>query len=57
MSARRSFSGTPSATVRTMKPDPGGRIWSTISRSRRRSLSEEMRREMPMWSTVGMNTR
>ena len=37
--------------------DPGGRIESTISRSRRRSLSELMRREIPTWSTVGMNTR
>ena len=43
--------------MRTMKPEPGGRIESTISRSRRRSLSEPMRREMPTWSTVGMNTR
>ena len=34
--------------VRTMKPVPGGRIDSTISRKRRRSLSEPMRREMPM---------
>ncbi len=57
MSALRSLSGTFSATVRTMKPVPGGRIWSIISRRRRRSLSEEIRREMPTCSTVGMNTR
>ena len=57
MSALRSRSETPSATVRTMNPDPGGRIESTISRRRRRSLSEPMRREMPTWSTVGMKTR
>ena len=48
MSALSSRSDTPSATVRTMKPDPAGRIDSTISRRRRRSLSEAMRREMPM---------
>jgi hypothetical protein len=53
-----SFScGTFSATVRTMKPVPGGRSRSTISRSRLRSFSLEMRRLMPTWSTVGMNTR
>ena len=57
MSALSSRSDTFSATVRTMKPDPAGRIESTISRSRRRSLSLPMRREMPTWSTVGMNTR
>ncbi len=57
MSALSSLSETPSATVRTMKPEPGGRIESTMSRRRRRSLSELMRREMPTWSTVGMNTR
>ena len=47
MSARRSLSGTPSATVRTMKPEPGGRISATSSRRRRLSLSDEIRREMP----------
>ncbi|CAM3891371.1 hypothetical protein COSO111634_28105 [Corallococcus soli] len=53
-----SFSwGTFSATVRTMKPVPGGLSRSTMSRSRRRSFSLEMRRLMPTWSTVGMNTR
>ena len=57
MSLLSSRSDTFSATVRTMKPEPAGRIDSTISRRRRRSLSEAMRREMPMWSTVGMNTR
>ena len=57
MSARSSFSLTPSATVRTMKPAPSGRIESMISRSRLRSLSVPMRREMPTWSTVGMKTR
>ena len=57
MSDLSSRSEIPSATVRTMKPDPGGRIESTISRSRRRSLSELMRREIPTWSTVGMKTR
>jgi len=40
------------ATVRTMKPVPGGRIRSTISRKRRRSFSLPMRRLMPTWSTV-----
>ncbi len=57
MSERSSRSETPSATVRTMKPEPGGRIESTISRRRLRSRSEPMRREMPTWSTVGMKTR
>ncbi len=57
MSAWSSLSETPSATVRTMKPAPCGRIDSMISRSRLRSLSVPMRREMPTWSTVGMNTR
>ena len=57
MSACSSFSLTPSATVRTMKPAPSGRIDSMIPRSRLRSLSVPMRREMPTWLTVGMNTR
>jgi hypothetical protein len=48
MSDLSSRSDTFSATVRTMKPEPGGRTDSTISRNRRRSLSEAMRREMPM---------
>ena len=57
MSASSFCDSTPSATVRTMKPVPSGRILSTISRSLRRSPSLSMRREMPMWSTVGMKTR
>ena len=48
MSLLSSRSETFSATVRTMKPEPAGRIVSTMSRSRRRSLSVPMRREMPM---------
>jgi len=43
--------------VRTMKPVPGGRIWSMISRRRRRSLSEKCAARFPTCSTVGMNTK
>src|SRR5207244_13361803 len=48
---------SPYTTLFRSNPDPAGRMESTISRRRRRSLSELMRREIPTWSTVGMNTR
>ncbi len=56
MSAARSSSPFPSATVLTMKPPVGGRRPFTISRRRSRSWSSRMRRETPTWRAWGMYT-
>ena len=57
MSAWRSASRTPSPAVRMMKPSCGGRRRSTISRSRRRSLSDPIRRDTPTRRDQGVSTR
>jgi len=46
-----------SLTVLTISPHTGGFIFRIISLSLCLSISFSIRREIPTWSTVGMNTR